>query len=373
MMRLLLGQLVSLGGNRPILVSPGDFPGHDSPFEQGYTGTMPEEKARYRRLFFVDQRIASRGFPNAVEMAAEYEVSARTIKRDIEFMRDSLGAPIEYDRFHNGYYYSESTWRLPALTITEHELFAVTLAANVLEAYRNSPIYGELARVFDKLSALLPEKVSVPIEWLQRRVSVFHTATTQIDPNTWDVVLRALRENTSIGFQYTAPRYKTSVGRIIDPYHCIGHGGEWYLIGRDRLKSEVRIYALSRMQKPRLARSQFKIPDDFDPSRWVDRHFGIFMDTETRDIRIRFAPHLAPYIRERLWHETQELEDQPDGMLELRFRTNQLDAVRYWSHSWGPGAVVLEPKELRQKVVDDLAASLRFYELDTPPPASRPV
>jgi predicted DNA-binding transcriptional regulator YafY len=332
---------------------------------------MPEEKARYSRLLFIDQQIANGSYPNAVQLAADYEVSDRTIKRDIEYMRDLLDAPIEFDYRHNGYFFSEPNWRLPALTITESELFAITLASDVLVAYRNSPLYGKLSRVFDKLAALLPEKVSIPATWLEHRFSVFHTATSRIDPATWEVVLQALRENRSMVFGYTAVGYKTAADKIADPYHCIGYRGEWYLIGHDHMKADLRIYALSRMQAPRLGKATFDVPEDFDPSTHVDRHFGISLKTASHKVRIRFDEHLAFYIRERQWHESQILIDLPDGAVELRFTTNQLDAVRFWSQSWGAGVVVLEPVELREMVVEDLNESLAAYETHAPNPTTR--
>lgn len=327
---------------------------------------MPEEKARQSRVLFIDQRIAAGGFPNAVEMAEEYEVSDRTIKRDIEYLRDMHNAPIEYDRARNGYYYSEETWRLPAIMISESEFFALTLASDVLSAYRNSPVYDKISRVFDKLAALLPEKVSIPLPWLERRFSVFHIALSQIDNSTWDVVLQALREGRAISFDYTAVPYTTSVTKIADPYHCIGHRGEWYMIGHDHYKSDIRVYALSRMDAPRLGRSRFEIPDDFDPSIHVDRHFGIYLESEQHRIRVCFAPHLAPYIRERVWHETQELVELDNGGVEVSFTTNQLDAVRFWVQSWGPGGVVLEPEELRETIMEDLKAGLEAYSGTAP-------
>ncbi len=331
---------------------------------------MPEERARYSRLLFIDQQIADERYPNAVELAATYEVSDRTIKRDIEYMRDMLGAPIAFDHVHNGYYFSEPTWRLKALMITESELIAQTLASDVLSAYRNSPLYGELSRVFDKLGALLPEKVTIPATWLEHRFSVFHTAMSRIDSATWEVVLQALRENRSIVFGYTAVGYMTAADKIADPYHCIGYRGEWYLIGHDHLKADLRIFALSRMTALRLGTSRFEIPEDFDPASYVDRSFGIHLDTQSYQVRIWFDAHLAFYIRERQWHEDQELLDLPGGAVELRFTTNQLDAVRFWSQSWGAGAVVLEPAKLRQMVLEDLNGSLAAYQAHAPKPIS---
>jgi predicted DNA-binding transcriptional regulator YafY len=323
---------------------------------------MAEERAKFGRVVWVDQQIKSGRKPSAKELAEEYETSARTIKRDIQYLRDRYGAPIEWDAAANGYYYSEPTWELGAVPLTEHELFSITIAADVLDAYRNSPLHEDLSRIFDKLTAHLPEKVSVTHSMIGERFSVFHLATSCIEPGIWELVLQALRECRVLRFHYTAAGYTTSVSKACEPYHCIGYKGEWYLVARDIEKAALRIFALSRMETVTLSDTTFTVPAGFTVNDYVDPAFGIHLNDHPEEVRIRFMPHLAGYIRERQWHRTQKITERAEGSLELTFTTNQLNAIRFWVQSWGPGAVVLAPAQLREQVKSDLQESMEFYQ-----------
>ena len=79
-------------------------------------------RARYRRLIELDKRIRADEYPNAFTFAKEWEVSRKTVVRDIEFLRNSMDAPIEFDPQRNGYFYTEPSWSLPQVQLTEGEL-----------------------------------------------------------------------------------------------------------------------------------------------------------------------------------------------------------------------------------------------------------
>lgn len=162
-------------------------------------------------------------------------------------------------------------------------------------------------------------------------------------------------------FQYTAAGYTTSVSKVCEPYHCIGHKGEWYLIGHDVEKADLRIFALSRMAGVQLSEHAFERPESFSVEDYVDPAFGVHLNTDRYQVEVRFAPHLATHIRERTWHESQTVTEHSDGSLTLRFQTNQLNAVRFWLQSWGPGSEVLSPPELREQVIADLRKGLGYY------------
>jgi len=74
-------------------------------------------KTALPRIYFIDREIASGKYPNTRTLAKVYETSIPTISRDIEFMRNMLSAPIEYDYTHKGYYYTEKTFRLLSMTL----------------------------------------------------------------------------------------------------------------------------------------------------------------------------------------------------------------------------------------------------------------
>jgi proteasome accessory factor B len=79
------------------------------------------KKSQMARVVEFDKLVNSKGYPNVHRFSVDYEVSGRTIARDIEYLRDTLGAPLEYDLARNGYYYSE----LRAITVNDGLIVAV--------------------------------------------------------------------------------------------------------------------------------------------------------------------------------------------------------------------------------------------------------
>jgi len=89
---------------------------------------MSKFKPQYARLVFIDRKIREGRYPNSATLAREYEVSSRSIARDLAYMKDMLGAPLEYDPARRGYYYSEDDYRLPDIRIRESDFFALMIA-----------------------------------------------------------------------------------------------------------------------------------------------------------------------------------------------------------------------------------------------------
>ncbi len=121
---------------------------------------MAKYKPQYSRLLFIDKRIRSGKYPNCSSLAEEWEVSDRTIRRDIDYMRYQLDAPVEYSTKNRGYFYAEEQCKLPAMDIRESDIFSLYLAEKLLHQYKGTPIYDSLNSVFRKIEQNLPEKIS---------------------------------------------------------------------------------------------------------------------------------------------------------------------------------------------------------------------
>jgi predicted DNA-binding transcriptional regulator YafY len=324
-------------------------------------------RARMQRIAFIHRRLKhKRDYPSARRLAEDYleetgdEFSERTFKRDIEWLRDEQ-APIEYDARRHGYYYADETFELPTVMLTEGDLLAVLVTERALAAYRNSPYYERLRSVFDRLTSLLPERVTVATEDLARAVTVITEPVTEIDGEVWQTVQSCLERERSIALHYRAPGYTTSAVRVIDPYHIVGYRGEWYLIGYSHHDEEVRIYALGRVTKAVATLDRFDRPAAFDPADYIDPAFGVFLGGESVDIAVRFDAAVASKIRERFWHPEQQVEEADDGGIILRFRTNQREQTLFWVAQWGPNAEILEPAELREQAAAWMEAAAARY------------
>lgn len=323
---------------------------------------MAKFKPQFQRLVFIDQEIGKGAYPNCSTLARTWETSTKTIQRDIDYLKWQMNAPIAYDAIRRGYHYTEKNYRLPAIDIKESDLFAIYIAEKALKQYENTPIYGKLVSIFEKIENLLPEKITVRPSWISSRFSFFGEHTTKIDPAIWDSVFTALQKQRSLNIQHQVPGYEEPVPRQIDPYHVVSYRGEWYVIGFCHYKKEIRTFGISRIKKAEIMDKHFKIPQDFDFDKLIGSHFGILWSGREYRVRIRFADCQAPYIKERDWHPTQTIKENKDGSVVLSFKTNHLYEVKRWVLSWGTGAKVLAPRELVEAIKRETKGMVGYYK-----------
>ncbi len=322
---------------------------------------MGINKPQHARLLFIDEKIRSGIFPNAASMAREYEVSTRTILRDIEYMRDMLGAPAEYDNSRKGYFYSEQNFFLPALDMKESDFFAICITEKALKQYENTPLYERLSSIFERLRDHLPESIRVNTTWIGAGYTFLNESHTHIDPNVWEIVSQALIRKSEIEIIHKKAGADEGIKRIADPYHIVNYRGEWYLIARCHIRDTVVRFAMSRIESARILERTYSIPEDFSLDIFLGSSFGIMTDDAEYDVEIRFAPIHAPYIYEREWLQGQKLSGCHDGSVIISFKTNSLFEVKKWVLSWGAGVEVLNPEELIDMIVSEVKGMAEVY------------
>jgi predicted DNA-binding transcriptional regulator YafY len=289
--------------------------------------------------------------PNASTLARKLEVKPRTIQRDLDYLRDQLGAPIDYDPRRRGYFTTDPSYQLPVLTVTEGELLALFLAERALQQYRDTPFASELRRLFDKLTVLLPDKVSLHLDHLTTACDVRHSPADLGDADRFRHLLRAVQRGRQLELLYWSASRDDTLCRIVDPYHLASVEGDWYLVAHCHLREEVRMFAPARIRELKETGETFDRPADFRIADYLDVGFRRMRGAgPVQTVRLRFAPTAARYVRARTWHPSQKLREEPDGCLELSFQVNHLLEVRRWALSFGAECTVVEPAELRSEV-----------------------
>ena len=212
-------------------------------------------------------------------------------------MRIELNAPLEYSARERGFYYTEEQFQLPAMDIRESDLFAIYLADKLLAQYEGTPIHDSLRSVFRKIENALPD--SAPARpGGQDRFTVFPPFATVILPEVLAAVFDGLRTSTRLEILYRSPGGEAA-WRLVDPYHGVRFEGDWYLVGHCHLRDAIRTFSLARMAEVRKRRERFSLPDRFDFRRLTGSHLGVHWGPEEIEVRIRFAPAAADYVRER--------------------------------------------------------------------------
>lgn len=314
---------------------------------------MPKYKPQHSRLLFVDRKIREGKFPSCRSMAKEWEVTRKTIQRDISYMKYELDAPIEYVAKQRGYCYLEPHYQLPAMEVREGDLFAIYLAEKLLAQYKGTPVHDNLASVFAKISQSLPEKVSQPGGQDFSRFTFLAEPAARLEPGTWEVVFDCLKRQQCLRFKYRSladPDESSFITRKLDPYHAVRHGSDWYVIGHCHVRAKVRTFNLARMTEVTMESASFSLPEDFEVEAFTRGQFGIYQGGKLEWVEMLFSKRVAGYIKEKQWHESQKMEERADGSLCLRLKLGHRLELKRWLLGWGADVVVLGPDDFVQEM-----------------------
>ena len=307
------------------------------------------------RLLAIDELIRKPGKQTAVSLADALEVSERTIRSDLDFLRDRYGAPLDNDR-QRGYYYTDPDWRLPTVPMTKGELFALTLGARILEAYAGSAYALDLRSAIARLAERLPEQEWLDLQQVAEHRLIFQSgAETNLDLDIWHQLEDACRESQQVWMRYYTASRDSESERVLDPYLLhIYRGTNPYVIGWCHSREAIRWFRVDRIRALKRLETPFERRPDFDAKAHLEAIFQHEVGGMPVTVRIWFDAKTAPYIRERRWHPTQVLEEHGDGAVTLQMVVRGLNDVKRWVLGYGRGAIVREPPELRRMVTEDI-------------------
>lgn len=286
---------------------------------------------------------------NCTKLAQLLEVSPKTVLRDIAFMRDRLGLPVEYDDKVYAYRYAYPVKSFPTVQISEGELLALLVAEKALKEYEGTPYHGQLAHAFEKLSAGLRSKVSFAPDHMNS-VSFHHTGLGKTDLKVFDRLSQALRDSREIEFDYLKPGARSVETRRVRPYHLTNRDNFWYLVAYDTGRNDLRHFAVARMRDVQVMERTFELPANFDPATHFAKSFGAFVGKGDHRVVVRFSPQVADRMKERMWHRSQVEKTRSDGSVDLTLRVDDLDEVERWVLGWGIQVEVIAPRELIDRV-----------------------
>jgi len=307
----------------------------------------------------IHQAIRSGNYPNASKLAAELEVSTKSIHRDLEFMRDRLNLPLEYDGSRHGFSYTQKVDAFPTMQITEGELFALVVAEKALQQYRGTTFEKPLLSAIKKMEQALPDTISLNLADIDQAISFRMRAEPIVDLKTFDVLAKAVAQRQQLELRYRKAGAKTAESRIVDPYHLANINGEWFLFAFDHGRKDIRTFVPARILSATVTGGTFERPQKFSLEERLRDSFGVHSGEGEYDVIIRFNPRAADYVREKKWHESQQLKELKDGGVELRLKLSSLMEIERWILSWGGDAVVVKPKELVAAVRESAKKLLR--------------
>jgi proteasome accessory factor B len=321
-----------------------------------------KDRPLWRRLQAIHHAIKEGRRPNASTLAAELAVSTKTVQRDLDYLRDELAAPIEYDRQENGYGYSRSDYVLPFLPVDGKDLFSIGVAAQVLALLGATPLARDLKACYARLAELMPPAVRLPPETVMEKLGLRANAFRPVGEETWQAVVDCLQRGVALSIRYRHAGGRPGEPRVIRPYALILSGRDWMLLAREELGDQVKSFYLARIDTATPTRQRYAIPRDFDVEAFYRDTFGIFVGGgEPFRFRVRFSREVSDEIREIRWHPKQKLTTGPAGEAILELPARSIREARRFVLGYGRDALALAPQELVDDMKREVSALVGAY------------
>jgi proteasome accessory factor B len=297
-------------------------------------------------------------------MAREVGVTTRTIRRDLAALQEA-GFPLYDEHDEQG----RARWRLDGQVLkgletgfTLPEMCALYLSRNLLESVAGTPFQRDLGNAFTRLEKMLSPRMRQFLDRLPGILATKPGPRARGTATTADMTARLLE--ATLHFRVTQMRYHSvSSGRVKDyevhPYRLAFAQGGLYLIAYVPAYDDVRTFAVDRIASVSLDKQTFTPKQAIGDDVFANS-LGVNTGPPAR-VEIAFAADVAPYVRARVWHSSQETRDTDKGGLVLTMNVCHDWALRSWILSWGPFAKVTTPASLAKELRRDLAQAADAY------------
>lgn len=325
---------------------------------------MPRNQEVIRQWRVLHALESSRHGASIDALADELDVTTRTIRRDLAALQEA-GFPLYDEKDEDG----RTRWRLDGQILkgleagfTLAELCALYLSRNLLESVIGTPFQRDLTNAFTRLERMLSPRMRTFLDRLPTVLTAKPGPRARGGESSQDLVAKLLE--ATLHFRVTSMRYHSvSSARVKDyqvhPYRLMFAQGGLYLLAYVPEYSAIRTFAVDRIASVSLEKQSFT-PKEAVGDDVFGNSLGINTGPAAR-AEIAFDKQIAPYVRARVWHSSQELREQPDGDLLLTLNVCHDWALRSWILSWGGFARVVTPASLAREVRGDLTKASRQY------------
>ncbi len=300
--------------------------------------------SQVERLTYIDRRIKTRGGVTAREVAERFEVSRRQVTRDIEYLRDRLGAPIVWIAAERRYQYAE-TWTGLDFADEKALLFYVfARAAAGTIAYVPMAEESALERFLD----LIPKKMRRVEQAIRYELPEYEIA----DVDTLVLLVRAMADSKRLDIRYRDAEGRQTE-RTIEVLRLVNYAGSWYCVAYDTGKRRMRTFKVSRFAHIALSSEKAEHPvSDEEIEEFLKSSYGMFKGKGDKKAVIRFYGRAIPIVRDEVWHPEQIRREGNDtsrgAFIELSVPVSRWDEILGRILRFGADAEPVEPKPLRE-------------------------
>jgi len=326
---------------------------------------VPRNQEVIRQWRLLHALEASRHGATIDGLASELEVTTRTIRRDLAALQEA-GFALYDERDDQGRVH----WRLDGHALhglesgfTLPELCAMYLSRNLLEAVAGTPFQRDLTNAFARLEKMLSPRMRQFLDRLPSVLAAKPGPRARGASSSPDAVARLLE--ATLHFRVTTMTYHSVSSKrvkeyLVHPYRLAFAQGGMYLLAYVPEYKSVRTFAIDRITSVTLEKQTFTPRQDIGDEVFANS-LGVNTGPAQR-VEIEFSADVAPYVRARVWHASQDVRDNGDGSVHVTMNVCHDWALRSWILSWGPFARVVAPAALARTIRADLETAGTRYK-----------
>jgi len=309
---------------------------------------------RTERFYRIDQLLHERRVVPLPVFLDALGVSRATFKRDLEYLRDRLHAPIMWDRDGGGYRFGDAgpgarQYELPGLWFNASEIHALLTMQHLLEHLQPGLLGPHVAPLLARIRALIDEGDHALAE-VQRRIRILHMAARKVPPRHFEAVSSALLQRKRLEIDHYSRSRDQRRTREVSPQRLVFYRDNWYLDAWCHLRRALRSFSLDAMHRAAVLDRAARPVAERTLDAQLAARYGIFSGERTRTARLRFSPRRARWVADESWHPQQVGAYQDDGhwLLEFPYSDERELLADILKH--GDQVEVLAPRALRAKV-----------------------
>jgi predicted DNA-binding transcriptional regulator YafY len=320
---------------------------------------------RTERFHIIDQLLCNQRLVTRVQFLDALEVSPATFKRDLEYLRDRLAAPIIWDREHRGYSYDNNEmgadrYQLPGLWFNTSEIQALLSMDALLENLQPGILSNHVKPLQSRIRLLL-DKGDHSVEEISKRIRILPVAAKNYSGQNFQIISQAVLTRKRLRIRYYSRQQDSDSRREISPQRLVYYRDNWYLDSWCHWRKALRSFAVDAIKQIEILPETAKNIDEQYLNNELTSGYGIFSGAETHQAVLRFSPRIARWVSRESWHPQQQSEYDKSGYYVLKIPYSQdieliMDILKH-----GPEVEVLAPPELRNKVIERIRAMQDLY------------
>ena len=317
---------------------------------------------RTERLYIIQRLLNNQQAIPLSRFLETLEVSKATFKRDLEYLRDRLGAPIVWDAEASGYRLdiksNQQIHPLPGLWLNEGEVFALLTGIELLGAIEPAPLIGtQIKPIRERLEKIL-ELGQYSTADIRQRIRLVTMGSRQTSSEFFQVIAHALLSRKRLKLKHFGRLDAKITEREVSPQRLVYYRDNWYLDAFCHLRDDIRSFAVDAIERADEIDKSAVSVDEGVLTTELDAGYGIFSGGTTKMAILKFSPFRARWVAREQWHKDQQGTLQADGsyLLEVPYfddRELMHDILRQ-----GSQVDVLGPEELKIRVKQELQTML---------------